>query len=84
MEVLRAMAKSGMKQSVSDAGVGALCARSAVLGAGLNVRINVGGLKDEGVAQSYQARADELTAAGDRRRSGDPQDRRVAHVGGCR
>jgi len=61
MDVLRAMAEVGMKQSVSDAGVGALCARSAVLGAGLNVRINVGGLKDEAVAKSYQARADKLT-----------------------
>jgi len=61
MKVLREMATNGMKQSVSDAGVGALCARGAVLGAGLNVRINVSGLKDEAVAQGYRARAEELT-----------------------
>jgi len=50
-----------MKQSASDAGVGALCARSAVLGAGLNVRINLSGLKDEAAAKTYGARAEELT-----------------------
>ena len=36
-EVVRAMAKTGNPNSVTDAGVGALCARSAVLGAHLNV-----------------------------------------------
>ena len=60
MQVLRAMATDGMKQSASDAGVGALCARGAVLGAGLNVRINLSGLKDEQAAKEYGARADEL------------------------
>ena len=47
MEVLMAMAKTGNPNSVSDAGVGALAARSAVLGAGLNVRINAGSLSDK-------------------------------------
>jgi glutamate formiminotransferase/formiminotetrahydrofolate cyclodeaminase len=46
MEIIRAMAGSGNPNSVSDAGVGALCARSAVLGAWLNVKINAAGLKD--------------------------------------
>ncbi|HPH84679.1 MAG TPA: glutamate formimidoyltransferase [Ferruginibacter sp.] len=40
MEVIRAMAETGNPNSVSDAGVGALCARSAVMGAFMNVRIN--------------------------------------------
>ena len=40
------MAEKGNPNSVSDAGVGALAARSAVLGAWLNVRINAAGLKD--------------------------------------
>ena len=61
MDVLRAMAQIGMEQSATDAGVGALCARSAVLGAGLNVRINLAGLKDADAARTYRARADELT-----------------------
>jgi glutamate formiminotransferase/formiminotetrahydrofolate cyclodeaminase len=46
MEIIRAIAGSGNPNSVSDAGVGALCARSAVLGAWLNVKINAAGLKD--------------------------------------
>ena len=37
-----------MDASVPDAGVGALCARTAVRGAWLNVRTNVGGLQDRG------------------------------------
>lgn len=63
MEVIRAMAEIGNPNSVSDAGVGALCARSAVLGAGLNVRINLGGLKDEAFAASARARAAEMEQA---------------------
>lgn len=47
MEVIAAMAEIGNPNSVSDAGVGALCARSAVYGAGLNVRINCAGLEDK-------------------------------------
>ena len=47
MEVLMAMAKTGNPNSVSDAGVGALAARAAVLGAALNVRINAGSLNDK-------------------------------------
>jgi len=40
MEVMHEMAKSGMKSSITDVGVGALCARTAVEGAYLNVRVN--------------------------------------------
>jgi glutamate formiminotransferase / formiminotetrahydrofolate cyclodeaminase len=55
MEVMKAMAEAGNPNSVSDAGVGALAARSAVLGAALNVKINAGGLADkEFVAQILQ------------------------------
>ncbi len=46
-ELLRAMAAEGNPNSVSDAGVGVLCARSAVLGAFLNVRINASGYHDK-------------------------------------
>ncbi|MDE5940499.1 MAG: glutamate formimidoyltransferase [Muribaculaceae bacterium] len=46
MPLVKAMAEKGNPNSVSDAGVGALAARSAVLGAWLNVRINAAGLKD--------------------------------------
>ncbi len=43
MEVIKAMAETGNPNSVSDAGVGALCARSSVMGAFMNVRINAAG-----------------------------------------
>jgi glutamate formiminotransferase/formiminotetrahydrofolate cyclodeaminase len=41
------MAEVGNPNSVSDAGVGALCARSAVMGAFMNVRINASGYDDK-------------------------------------
>ncbi len=47
MEIVKAMAENGNPSSVSDAGVGALCARSAVMGAYLNVKINASGLNDK-------------------------------------
>ena len=47
MEVIKAMAEKGNPNSVTDAGVGGLCARSAIFGAFLNVRINSSGLKDK-------------------------------------
>ena len=55
-----AMAKEGNPASVSDAGVGALAARAAVLGAGLNVKINVAQLDDKEHAARLVAEADGL------------------------
>ncbi len=46
-DVIKVMAETGNPNSVSDAGVGALCARSAVYGAWLNVKINATGYKDK-------------------------------------
>lgn len=59
-ELLEAMAREGNPASVSDAGVGALAARAAVLGAQLNVRINAAGLKDRTRAEALCDEADEL------------------------
>ena len=47
MELIKAMAQNGNPNSVSDAGVGALCVRSAVMGAFMNVRINAAGFNDK-------------------------------------
>ena len=47
MEIIKAMAEIGNPNSVTDAGVGALAARSAVMGAFLNVKINASGLHDK-------------------------------------
>ncbi|MBT8196879.1 MAG: glutamate formimidoyltransferase, partial [Acidimicrobiia bacterium] len=60
MEVLAAMAETGLAASVSDAGVGAACARAAVVGAYLNVRINAPGLTDEDESARYLDRAGSL------------------------
>lgn len=58
MEVIKAMAEIGNPNSVSDAGVGALAARSAVIGAYMNVRINAAGLEDKELAKAYIDKAD--------------------------
>ena len=47
MDLIKTMAIEGNPNSVSDAGVGALCARSSVMGAFMNVRINASGLDDK-------------------------------------
>ena len=61
-EVCRAMAIEGNPNSVTDAGVGALAARSAVLGAGLNVKINAAGLADKARAAELIAEAEKIAA----------------------
>ena len=57
LEVIQAMANIGNPNSLSDAGVGALCARTAVYGAFLNVRINAGGLADKDYAKKITEQA---------------------------
>ena len=61
-EIVKAMADIGNPNSVSDAGVGALAARSAVLGAQLNVKINAAGLKDRATAEALTAEAEQIAA----------------------
>jgi glutamate formiminotransferase/formiminotetrahydrofolate cyclodeaminase len=60
MEVIKAMAEIGNPNSVSDAGVGALAARSAVMGAFLNVKINASGLKDKAFEERILAEGSEI------------------------
>ena len=59
-ELCKAMAEEGNPNSVSDAGVGVLAARAAVLGAGLNVKINASGLKDRETADKLVGEANEF------------------------
>ena len=61
-ELCKAMAETGNPNSVSDAGVGALAARAAVLGAGMNVKINAGSLIDKEVSNKLIAEANDLIA----------------------
>ena len=65
-EVIRAMAEQGLKASASDAGVAALCARSAVLGAWLNVRTNVASLKNKQAVEALLYQGGNLAADAER------------------
>ena len=60
MEVIKAMVIEGNPNSVTDAGVGALCARSAVMGAFMNVRINAAGYNDKTFISDIVAKGKEI------------------------
>ena len=60
MEVMKAMAAEGLEASVSDAGVGALCARTAVMGAFLNVKINASGVDDKAFVNDLLSRGQKI------------------------
>jgi glutamate formiminotransferase / formiminotetrahydrofolate cyclodeaminase len=61
-EIIRAMAETGNPNSVSDAGVGALCARTGVLGAWLNVKINASGFGDKEFLDKVLAEGEKMVA----------------------
>lgn len=60
INILKEMAEKGNPNSVSDAGVGALCARTAVEGAALNVKINCSGFDDKAYVADALAQADNM------------------------
>jgi len=62
-EVAEAMAQFGNPNSITDAGVGAMCLRTAVLGAILNARVNTADLKDEAFVKSTLSRCVELVSS---------------------
>lgn len=59
-EVCEAMIEIGNPNSVTDAGVGALAIRTAVLGACYNVRVNAGGISDKVFTEKLMTEAAEL------------------------
>jgi glutamate formiminotransferase/formiminotetrahydrofolate cyclodeaminase len=59
-EIAQAMVEKGNPNSVTDAGVGALCIRTAIYGAYLNVKINASGLKDKVIAEKLVAEASDI------------------------
>lgn len=63
LEILKALAKTGNPNSVSDVGVGVLAIRSAVMGAFLNVKINAGNLEDKSFAEKILKEGKELEAS---------------------
>jgi glutamate formiminotransferase / formiminotetrahydrofolate cyclodeaminase len=60
LEVIKAMTETGNPNSVTDAGVAALCARTAVLGAFMNVKINASGYKDKDYIADIIKRGEEI------------------------
>lgn len=60
LQVIEAMANEGMKSSISDIGVGALCAQAGVGGAFLNVKINAAGLVDKDFAQDILSKGQKI------------------------
>ncbi len=61
-ELIKAMVEIGNPNSVSDAGVAALCSRAAVMGAFLNVKINAAGLKNKQLAEDFIQKGNEIEA----------------------
>lgn len=62
-EIIEAMAQTGNPNSVSDAGVGALCARAGVWGAYMNVQINAAGFSDTSFTQQMLQKGKEMLSA---------------------
>ncbi len=60
MAVSKAMAETGNPNSISDAGVGAIAARSGVMGAYLNVKINASGVRDKAWIDDILERGEEI------------------------
>jgi glutamate formiminotransferase / formiminotetrahydrofolate cyclodeaminase len=61
-EIIEYMVVHGNPNSISDAGVGALCIRTAILGAGLNVRINAASIPHDPQASDWSEKARAIEA----------------------
>ncbi|MDZ7614841.1 MAG: cyclodeaminase/cyclohydrolase family protein [Flavobacteriaceae bacterium] len=66
MEIMKKMVETGLQSSLSDAAVGALCAKTAVTGAYLNVRINVKDIKDQEFAGKILSKAKGIAEASEK------------------
>jgi glutamate formiminotransferase/formiminotetrahydrofolate cyclodeaminase len=66
-EILFEMAENGNPASMSDVGVGILAVRACIGGAAMNVRINLGQLKDEEFKSALLETVQEIGAASDMR-----------------
>lgn len=62
MEVMLAMAENGNPNSITDAGVGALCIRTAVIGAFLNVKINCGDYDDKEFVKDILSKGEKIVS----------------------
>ncbi|HOP08073.1 MAG TPA: glutamate formimidoyltransferase [candidate division Zixibacteria bacterium] len=62
LSLTRSVAEKGNTNSITDAGVAGLMAMAAVEGAGYNVRINLGGIKDQDFVKKLKAEVEQVTA----------------------
>lgn len=62
LELIEAMVEKGNQNSITDAGVGALCVKTAVHGAYYNVLVNAKGLKDRNFADRIVSEAKSVLA----------------------
>ena len=62
MQLIKLMVETGIPNSVTDAGVGALCARSAVMGAFLNVKVNCMSYNDKSFVQQILSEGSSIEA----------------------
>ncbi|MBC7775884.1 MAG: cyclodeaminase/cyclohydrolase family protein, partial [Phycisphaerae bacterium] len=63
--IIKQMVETGNPNSVTDAGVGALCARAAVRGAFMNIQVNTGGLNDKEYAEQVLAEGKKMAESAD-------------------
>jgi len=61
-QLLSEMAEKGSPASISDVGVGLLAVRACVEGAAMNVRINLGGLKNEKLKSALLEKLEKISA----------------------
>jgi glutamate formiminotransferase/formiminotetrahydrofolate cyclodeaminase len=66
-EILSAMAEKGNPASISDVGVGLLAVHACIGGAAMNVRINLGQLKDEKFRSARRKKVQQISADSDAR-----------------
>ena len=62
LPMIDTVAQKGNSNAVTDACVSMMCARTAILGALLNVRINLTSIKDEAFVNAMREEADTIEA----------------------
>lgn len=66
LNLMKDVAKEGNPNSISDVGVGILCAYAGIIGAYLNVKINCKDLADENLRSNFLARGEEYAQAAEK------------------
>jgi glutamate formiminotransferase/formiminotetrahydrofolate cyclodeaminase len=59
-DLLKEMAEHGNPNSITDAAVGTLCARTAIEGAFYNVRVNAAGIEDQNIKTRFMEKGNQV------------------------